>query len=244
MSAASEIGELLAEQLDVTDGGKLTVYPDLIQGDEPWHDQRRGLVTASAIGKLVTPSKLQPADNDTSRGLTALLVAERITGWTDPTYVSDDMLRGLDDEPRAVAKYSEHYAEVTTVGFMVREFGGLRIGFSPDGLVGEDGFVECKSEKAKIHVQTILSGEVPPQHVAQIQCGLLVSGRKWADFVSYCGGMNMWVKRVLPDPRWFAAIVAAVQNFETVAAEMVATYNAAVEGFPMTERIVDFEIVI
>lgn len=244
MSARSEIGELLVEQLDVIDGGKLTVYPDLIQGTDEWFDQRRGIVTASSIGKLITPSKLQPADNDTSRGLTALLVAERITGYTDPTFVSDDMLRGIYDEPRAVEHYGEHHAPVTTVGFMVREFGGLRIGFSPDGLVGDDGAIECKSEKAKIHLQTFLAGEVPAHHMPQLQCGLLVSGRKWIDFASYCGGMPMFVKRVLPDPRWFAAIVAAVEQFEQTAAEMVATYQAAVEGFPMTERIVDFEIVI
>jgi hypothetical protein len=36
--------------------------------------------------------------------------------------------------------------------------------------------------------------------MAQLQCGLLVSGREWIDYVSYCGGMPMYVKRVLPDP--------------------------------------------
>src|SRR4249919_3160804 len=103
----------------------LIEYPDVIQGSDEWLDQRRGMVTSSAIGTLVTAKTLQPAANIESRSLTALLVAERITGYTDPTYVGDDMLRGIEDEPRALAKYAEHRAPVTTVGFMVRDDWGF-----------------------------------------------------------------------------------------------------------------------
>jgi hypothetical protein len=222
----------------------LIELPDLIQGSEEWHDQRRGMVTASVVGKLVTPKTIRPANNDDSRGLTALLVAERITGYTDPTYMSDDMLRGVEDEPRAIEAYSEHYAPVTTSGFMVRDDWGFRIGYSPDGLVGDDGLVEVKSRRQKKHLQTILCDEVPPENMAQLQCGLLVSGRKWIDYVSYCGGMPLYVKRVEPDERWFEAIVAAVSAFEDTAADMVAAYHAATEGLPPTERVVEMEMVI
>ncbi len=222
----------------------LIELPDLLQGSEEWLDQRRGMVTASVVGKLITPSTVKPANNDYSRALTALLVAERITGWTDPVYVSDDMLRGHEDEPRAVEKYSEHYAPVTTTGFMVRDDWGFKIGYSPDGLVGDDGLIEVKSPRAKKHLTTILSGEVPPEHMAQLQCGLLVSGRQWIDFVSYCGGMPMWVRRVEPDLDWFAAIVEAVRKFEGTAADMVQAYRAATEGLPPTERVIDLEMVI
>jgi hypothetical protein len=80
--------------------------------------------------------------------------------------------------------------------------------------------------------------------MAQIQAGLLVSGREWLDFISFCGGMPMWVKRVHPDQRWFDAITEAVKTFETTAAQMVADYEAAVEGLPATERIDYFQDVI
>jgi hypothetical protein len=73
--------------------------------------------------------------------------------------------------------------------------------------------------------------------MAQIQAGLLVSGRAWCDYLSYCGGMPMWRKRVTADQRWFDAIVEAVATFEQVAEQMVATYQAAVDGLPTTERI-------
>lgn len=275
----------LYQELPATES-HLTVYPDLLQGSDEWHDQRRGIVTASTVGDLITTRKLSAIDytcpacgagvnescrskvkagaaiktlhteradvarrssnsnivfetahNDTSRSLTALLVAERITGWTDPTFMSDDMFRGIDDEPRARDKYSEHYAPVHEAGFMVREQDGVRIGYSPDGLVDGDGLIEIKSRRPKIHVAHVLSGQPPAEVMPQLQCGLLVSGRKWIDYISYAGGMHLWVKRIYPDRRWFDAILTAVHAFEANAAEMIRLYNEATHGLPTTERV-------
>lgn len=214
----------------------LHVYADLEQGSEEWLAARRGIVTASVVGQLVTARTIKPATNDHSRALTALLVAERITGWSDPVYVSDDMMRGTLDEPIARDLYAQHYAPVAECGFMVREEDGWRLGYSPDGLVGDDGLIEIKSRRAKAHLSTILADEVPASAMAQIQAGLLVSGRQWCDYVSFCGGMPMYVKRVHPDPRWHDAIVEAVEVFEATAAQMVATYAERTAGLPATER--------
>jgi hypothetical protein len=222
----------------------LRELPDLIQGSDEWHAQRRGMVTASVVGQLLTTTTLAPANNDTSRGLTATLVAERITGYTEPTYVNDDMLRGINDEPLAAEKYGENYAPVKPVGFMVRDDWDFSIGYSPDGLVGDDGLIEVKSRRQKKHLQTILSDAVPPENMAQMQAGLLVSGRAWCDYVSYCGGMPLWVKRVEPDLEWFGAIVLAVASFETKAAEMVAAYEKATKGLPATERPIEMEMIL
>jgi hypothetical protein len=224
-----------------TDSG-LTELRDLEQGSEEWHAQRRGIVTASVVGKLLTPT-LRVASNDVSRGLTLLLVAERITGWTDETPITSDMWRGIDSEPIARDLYSKHHAPATESGFMRRDFKGWTLGYSPDGVVGEDGLIEIKAPRAKTHLRTILADEIPAHYMPQLQAGLLVSGRRWIDFVSYCGGMPLWVKRVTPDPDWFNAITAAVTMFELNAAEMVAAYTQATEGLPATERV-NLEIVI
>ena len=77
------------------------IRSDLIQGTDEWFAARRGIVTASVVGQLITPKTVKPAANDYSRALTTTLVAERITGWTDRVYVSDDMMRGSMDEPIA-----------------------------------------------------------------------------------------------------------------------------------------------
>jgi hypothetical protein len=223
----------------------LHTYTDMIQGSDEWLEARRGIVTASVVGQLVTPKTIVPAGNDYSRALTMQLVAERITGWSETPYVNHDMLRGTYDEPVAASIYAEHYAPVTEVGFMVRDDWGYRIGYSPDRLVGDDGLIEVKSRRPKHHLATIIADEVPAENMPQIQCGLLVSGREWCDYISFCGGMPMWRKRVEPDQRWFNAIVTAVEFFEQTAAEMAATYQAAVAGLPLTERgTYDMEVMV
>lgn len=223
----------------------LHTYPDVVQGTPQWDDLRRGMVTASVVGQLVTPSTLKVASNPASRALAALLVAERITGFTDPTYVSDDMERGWEDEPRAVAKYSEDRdIEVQEMGFMVREEDWGRLGYSPDGLVLDTGLLEVKSRRPKKHLATILADDVPAENVAQIQAGLFVTGREWCDYISYCGGMPLWTKRVYPDPAWHKALPEAVRAFEAAAAEMTSNYVDAVVGLPMTERVIEMDMVI
>jgi hypothetical protein len=275
----------------------LRILKDLEQGTEDWHAQRRGMVTASVVGRLISvgylgpdgydcpecgahaafpctskvkktdgigaPIKsfhysrnelatnncsdearvLSPSTGDDARGLTLLLAAERITGHTDPTYMSDDMFRGQEDEPVARDVYAQHYAPVSTVGFMVRDDWGFPIGYSPDGLVGEDGLLEIKSRRQKKQLGTIIDGQVPAENMAQIQCGLLVSGRDWCDYVSYCAGMRMWPKRVYPDQRWFGAIIGAVQRFEETASQMAHVYQEATQGMPDTQRL-DLEMSI
>lgn len=218
---------------------------DVEQGSEEWHAARRGLVTASVVGQLVTPATIKPAANDRSRALLTLLASERITGWTEEHYTSREMERGHMDEPLARDLYSATYSPATESGFMVRDDWGYPIGASPDGLVGDDGGIEIKSRAPKAHLRTILADAVPAENVAQVQACLLVTGRSWWDYVSYCGGMPMWTKRVEPDERWFQAIAAAVESAENVIREHIATYEERVAGLPATERIdYDMEMVI
>lgn len=215
--------------------GALTTHAKVEQRTDDWYALRCGLITASTIGKLLTP-KLAVADNDISRGIINTAAAERITGYVDPTFQSVDMARGVEDEPFAVAAYSEHHAPVTDCGFMTRTWDGGTLGYSPDGLVGNDGLIEVKSRRGKKQVETVLSGQVPAENVAQVQAGLFVSGRDWLDYTSYAGGLHLYVIRVEPDPVWFDAIRAAVEAFEARVLATVEDYLAAVDGLPMTER--------
>jgi hypothetical protein len=217
----------------------LTIYDTLEQGSDEWLAARCGLVTASVIGQLITAKTIKPASNDTSRALTMHLVAERLTGYVEPTFVSTDMERGKWDEPVARDLYSEHYAPAVEVGFMTNTFGDYKLGYSPDGLVGTDGLIEIKSRRQKKQLATILADEVPLENMAQCQAGLMVSGRSWLDFVSYCAGMPLYVKRVYPDPRWRVALIDALTAFETAVDEMTATYTTRTKGAPMTERPLD-----
>lgn len=221
----------------IGDAMSLEIFTELEQGSPEWLAARCGMPTASVIGQLITAKTLKVAANETSRALVMTLVAERITGHVEPVYPNADMQRGTMSEPFARDIYSENYAPATEVGFMTRDFGGYTIGFSPDGLIGDDGLIEIKSPRQKKHLATILADEVPLEYMAQCQTGLLVSGREWLDFISYNGGMPLWSKRVEPDEKWQAAIKEAVEALEAVAEVMIASYRARVAGLPATERI-------
>jgi putative phage-type endonuclease len=222
----------------------LHTYPDIEQGSEEWLEIRRGIITASVIGQLITPGTIKPASNDKSRALIAQLAAERITGQTDDVFVNDDMMRGTLHEPYARDRYAEHNnVTVQEVGFVIRDEWGIRLGASPDGLVGEDGGIEIKCPRAKTHIQTILSGQVPAANMAQVQATLLVTGREWWDFISFRAGLPMFTKRVTLDLKWRDSIITAATAAEHEIGSMVQRFQSASEHLPQTEYIpADLEI--
>jgi len=196
------------------------------QGTDEWHAARCGLLTASEVKLILTPT-LKIADNEKTRTHVYELAAQRITGYTEPTYIGDDMLRGMDDEIDASIAYSKNRNEVHECGFITNDEWGFTLGYSPDGLVGEDGLTECKSRRQKYQVQTIAehvltgSASIPVDYVLQCQTGLLVTKRKWLDFISYCGGMPMVIIRVFPDPIIQSAIIDAANKFEAKVRDVV-----------------------
>lgn len=219
----------------------LHIYPAIEQRSEAWFEQRRGMVTASVVKQLLTATG-KVADNDVSRGLIASLTAERITGDVESGFVSDDMMRGILHEPIA----RDRYAEVTgttvkEIGFAVLRVAGARLGYSPDGLVGDDGLLEVKCPRAKSHLRTIVAGEVPAVHIPQLQTGLLVMGREWIDFVSFCAGMPLFIQRVYPDPKWQSAISAAVLKAEDDIKALTAAFHEKAIDMPATERVPDLD---
>lgn len=221
-------------------------HNDLIQGSDEWLAQRCGLITASEMKLILTPT-LKVADNDKVRAHVYELLFQRLTKFVEPQYVSDAMLRGQEDEIYARAAYEEHFAPVTEVGFITNDQWGFTIGYSPDGLVGDDGLIECKSRAGKYQVQTIAENEVPAEYVMQLQTALLVTGRQWIDFISYSGGLPMFVKRVEPDLLVQGAIVAAATNFEAKVAAKEREYRATLAGMRKvieTERRDAEEIVL
>ena len=220
----------------------LTIYDaaDIPQGSDAWLEARRGIVTASTVGKLLT-STGKIANNDTSRALTETLVAERLTGRIEYVHPTRDMERGTILEPFARDVYAQHYNPVQEVGFMVREDHGHRIGFSPDGLLGDVGFIEIKSRTPRIQINTFRRDDVPAVNIPQIQCGLFVSGREFAHYVSYCPGLPLFVREVTPDPKWQDAIAEAWEKFEDAATEMERQYRTSSAASVPTEYFDPFD---
>jgi len=226
----------------------IKIYNDMIQGSDEWHAARCGLLTASEMKLIVTPT-LKVASNDKERQHLYELMYQRVTKYVEPHYVSDDMLRGRDDEIEAVTVYHDNYHQVDLAGFITNDKWGFTIGYSPDGLIGTDGLIEAKSRRGKYQMQTIcenVSPETCPEdYMLQVQTGLLVSERKWCDLISYHGGLSMATMRVYPDEVVQKAIVDAAGSFEERMKIKLTKYNeilASKARLIPTERKIEEEI--
>jgi hypothetical protein len=216
------------------------IHADLYQGTDEWIAARCGLLTASEMSLILTPT-LKAAKNEKERSHLYELLAQRITRFVEPRYVGEDMLRGQDDEVEALTLYARHYAATETVGFITNDRWGFTLGYSPDALVGSDGLVECKSRRQKYQIQTFLehvvTQTIPADYALQIQTGLLVSERSWCDLVSYSGGLPLAVIRTYPDETIQKAIVDAAGDFERRIQDAHDRYRAAIADTIPTMRI-------
>lgn len=229
-----------------TTTGSITYHTDLEQGSDEWLAARCGLLTASEMKLILTPT-LKIASNEKERSHLYELLAQRVTQHVEPHYIGDDMLRGKEDEIEARLIYDREYGAVHDMGFITNNEWGFTLGFSPDGLVGDDGFIECKSRRQKFQVETIIDGAMPAEYMLQIQTGYLVSKRKFCDFISYSGGLPMATIRVPPDYEIQDAIIAAATAFEKKLAEKLEKYHSALKSKARlipTERRVEREMYI
>lgn len=225
----------------------VTYHRDMLQGSDEWFAARCGVLTASEMKLILTP-KLKVAANDKSRAHVWELAAQRITRHVEPSFMGDDMVRGLQDEVDARELYAEKVAPVEECGFVTNDRWGFTLGYSPDGLVGTDGLIECKGRRQKFQVQTIAEGVPPEEYVLQLQAGLLVSDRSWMDFLSYSAGLPMVCFRVYPDDAVQAAIIEAAEAAEAEIVEKVEKYRdrlvAHDRAFPTERRVEGWEIAL
>ncbi len=119
------------------------------------------------------------------------LVAERLTGIAVDHYVSPAMQWGLDRQAEAIQEY-----EIETGSLVGPEesYYHKEIDFllaTPDGFVGEDGLLEVKCPTSATHLQWILDGVIPEQHIPQMSMQLICTERDWVDFMSYDPRMPM-----------------------------------------------------
>lgn len=225
---------------------------DIVQGSDEWIAARCGRLTASEMKLIVTPT-LKAASNDKERAHLYSLAAQRIAQYTEAGFQGFDMLRGHEDEIDAKLAYARHYAPVEDCGFITNDKWGFTLGYSPDGLVGDDGLIEIKSRAHKFQVETILEhaakGAVHPDFVVQCQTGLLVADdREWIDFISYSAGLPMVTIRAYPDPAVQTAILDAAAAFEERIAKRLTDFTEILttpgHRFLATERRIEREIYV
>jgi len=178
---------------------------DMPQGSPEWFAARLGIPTASEFGTVMAKG-----EGKTRRSYMYKLAGEIITGQPTEGYTNAHMERGktLEDEARQLYSFMTDQQPIQ-VGFGRRG----RAGCSPDSLVDDNGMVEIKTRLPHLMVETLLKGEMPPEHKAQVQGALWIFDREWLDFVAYFPRMPLFVTRVTRDNGYIANMAGEVSRF-------------------------------
>ena len=189
----------------------MEIFKDIDQGSQEWLNMRLGLITCSEI-------KTIRADGAGAQTYINGLAYERITGESSAVFAGNQWTdRGHELEPMAREAYERK------TGFKVEQVSfikNLGFGYSPDGLVDDNGLIEIKAKQPKDQIAILRSGDIPKEHLDQLDGGLLCSNREWIDFVAYCPNLPIFIKRVYAKDR--------IQQIEKLN-ELIAKYNVQVE---------------
>jgi len=189
---------------------------DCEQGSLDWHRARLGIPTASRFADI-----LAKGDGKMRARYLRDLAGEIYTGEPDTEgFTNAHMERGKLWEADA----REHYAftndvEPQQVGFIRNG----RAGASPDSLIGEVGGLEIKTALRHIQIERLQRGGMPPEHKAQVQGCLWITGREWWDFMSYAPGLPPLIVRVPRDEAYIDQLTKAVDAFNEELDALVAS---------------------
>lgn len=177
------------------------------QGTEEWFAARRGKPSASNFGRLITRTG-KPSSS--AEGYINQLIAERLTGKSEPIYINEWMQRGTELEPEAREAY-EYVSgnDVLETGFILDT--GWRWGCSPDGLITNQGGIEIKCPAPTTMVSYLRDPEVGvKKYWQQIQGCMWITKRDWWDFFAYHPEMPHVLVRVDRDDQYIEKMAEEV----------------------------------
>lgn len=166
------------------------------------------------------------------------LVCERLSGRVADHYVSPDMDRGSAQEPYARAAYEVATgAMVDQAGFILHpviDFSGA----SPDSLVDTDGGLEIKCPRTSTHLEWLMAGVVPEEHIPQMMWNMACAERGWWDFLSFDDrlpeGLRIFCARLERDDKIIAEMEYGVMEFN---AEIEAKCSKLLPGFSWVPQL-------
>lgn len=167
------------------------------QGSPKWYQARMGVPTASEFGSIITPKRgdyATAADIYINQLIDEIVRPDAGVSFGGNRHTE----RGKELEPEARELYAfEQDVIPHQVGFILNDAGTL--GCSPDSLIGNDGGLEIKCPDGPTHVRWLRAGGIPDEHKPQVHGSLIITGRAWWDFLSFCPGYPPVMTRVVPD---------------------------------------------
>jgi putative phage-type endonuclease len=159
----------------------------MLQRTDDWYKQREGRFTASQISRLLGKETLARTKQsiDTYAFEKAI---ETLYGREEDTYVSEDMQRGINQEPLAFALFKDlkgyEFLDVKEVGFYKFD---KHAGASPDGQVSDNSNLEIKCPRRNKFFKIVANGinEVDSSYIAQMQMQMLCTDTEKSYFLNY-----------------------------------------------------------
>lgn len=181
---------------------------DQEQGSEEWLRVRLGRPSASMFNKLITQTGKPSSSAD---GYINELIAERLTGKSEPFHVTEWMERGTALEPEAREAYEFITGnEVMETGFILDN--SWQFGCSPDGLILDKGGLEIKCPAPRTMVSYLRDPQVGvKKYWQQIQGCMWITQRGWWDFFAYHPEMPHVLVRVERDDGYIDKLAAEVK---------------------------------
>lgn len=200
---------------------ELVIY-DCTQNSPEWFAARRGIPTASEFATVLAKGR-GGGDSVTRRKYLLTLAGQLLTGEIVQAWAGNEHTeRGhaMEDDARQLYAF-QCDADPQCVGFMRRG----RAGASPDSTLGDDGILEIKTKLPHLQLDVLELDRLPPEHVAQVQGQLWISGRSYCDFVSYWPRLPLFVERVERDETYILTLAQAIADFNGELDAIVAKYS-------------------
>lgn len=179
------------------------------QGSPEWLALRCGKITGSRFRAVMDLNKRNAQPNAARRALVATLRMELATGEPEHIEPNEYMAHGSAMEPFARKAYEFARDCACLVPAFIAHPELAYVGYSPDGLVGDDGIIEIKSPALEArHMRTVESRKCPDDYYPQVQGGLWVTGRQWCDFISYFPEISVEIVRVERDEPYINRLAA------------------------------------
>ncbi len=157
----------------------MQVIKDIEQGSQEWLQMRLGVATASNFDKIITSTGVE---SKALKDYAFELASDSLLTEPEVGFQSEAMIRGNELEEEARSYYSfVTDNKVEEVTFIKKD----NIGYSPDGLIGDNGLIEIKCPLKKNHLKYLIDNKLPTKYKAQVQGGLYISEREYCDFISY-----------------------------------------------------------
>lgn len=187
----------------------MKIYDNLQQGTNEWLQARAGKFTGSDFHTLI-------GNSETKKKMLFKKAIERLTNnmIDEEPITSIDIERGKEEEKNARLLYEmETNQEVKQIGFAELDDW---VGCSPDGLVNNDGIIEIKCPKDVIFAQQIITGNIKPEYITQMQFNMYVLDKQYCDYIMYNKDFKLFIKRIKRDEDKINIIKNTIEECKTI----------------------------